>query len=220
MSSIRIGEPRFYGSRQRLVWGGLYALIGLPTGVSVAMTLVLFWYAATGVLIGPLVWPAGILVALMSILLVFYFPISAGNLYVERLAGKYPMRDVVDGPPDLVQVILTPTTLSEQDRLLDDADDHGWLELLPNELRFRGDHSEIDLSFDDVVALGMSSVGWRGMWLMGHRLTLELRGLVDGFQRVELASRKGLDLRTSHRASRELVRRFRETAARAGWRVT
>jgi hypothetical protein len=220
MSSIRIGEPRFYGSRQRLVWGGLYGLIGLPTGVSLAMTLVLFWYAATGVLIGPLVWRVGIFVALISILLVFYFPISAGNSYVERLARKYPMKDVVNGPPALVQVILTPTTLSERDQLLDDADDHGWLELLPAELRFRGDHTEIDLSFEDVVALRLSSVGWRGMWLMGHRLTLELQDPIDGFRRVELASRKGVDLRTSHRASRELVRRFRKTAARAGWRVT
>jgi hypothetical protein len=164
--------------------------------------------------------PFGLASALLPIAAIilgsFFLPLGFGNRLVTRLVQVHA--GVKAGPDRfIVQATFSPRIRSGLRSALEDADDVGLLSFSDSEMAFKGDSVTLRVPFTCLRSVQKQSLGLRGLYLYGNRVTAELDGL-PGKKSVAFAERSSLIIPTSRRLTKQLYDKMQGalTAGRTG----
>lgn len=160
------------------------------------------------VLLAVSVTPLGVNTVLIPLLTVavatFFLPFGFGNTHVARLVRSF---EPAAGEPGrfIVQLSAQPRLRSGLGALLEDADDVGSLDVSGSSLHFRGDSVELTVPLDQIRSVRRQTLGWRGLFLYGPLVVVELQGLPE-LERVKFAERSSSVITQSRKIARDLYR--------------
>jgi hypothetical protein len=141
----------------------------------------------------------------------FFLPIGFGNPYVAKLVRALGPAPGAERHDWAVQLTCTPRLQSGLRALLDDADDVGLLGFEPAALVFWGDSVQLRLPLKSIQAVRRRNIGWRGLFVYGHRTEVVAPGLRN-ITRLEFSERSSWSLPGSRKASQQLYERLRQAA--------
>jgi len=198
---VQLGAPRLFTGRTILVMNAYGLALVVP------MLLVILVVS---------VMPLGSATFLIPVLTVavatFFLPFGFGNTHVARLVRSF---EPAVGEPGhfIVQLTGQPRLRSGVGALLEDADDIGCLSVTASGLHFRGDSVEVTLPFEQIRALRRQTLGWRGLFLYGPPVVVEIDS-APGLECVKFAERSSSLIPQSRRIARDLYRSISAAQAR------
>ena len=150
--------------------------------------------------------PFGLLSAVLPIAAIllgsFFLPFGFGNRLVTRMVQD--QEGAKPGPDQfVVQATFTPRIRSGLRSVLEDADDVGLLSFGDSGFVFKGDSVTLQVPFCCLRSVQKQSLGLRGLYLYGSRMTAQLDGL-PGLRSVAFAERTSLIIPTSWRLTKML----------------
>jgi hypothetical protein len=137
--------------------------------------------------------------ALALVICVYFLPFGFGNAYVRKVVRRESRAQ--DG--FIVQLRLLPSLRNGLRAIAEDADDLGVVTVNSKGITFEGDSICFHTPAAAVKTLRLESSGWRGLFLYGQKVVVEVEGMARA-RKFELAERSSLTLPASWRNSREL----------------
>jgi len=113
----------------------------------------------------------------------------------------------------LVQLTLAPRVRKGIRATLEDADDFGYVTFDEDGFVYEGDAITLRVPFQNLRQVWQQNVGWRGRFVYGPRVTIEVDGL-KGIAFIEFAERSSLIISQSKRTARELAADFEAIRAK------
>lgn len=193
---IQITRPRFFKRRAILILNA-YSIFMLIPLIEI-------------ILVGPLILRhfqpviafsvclAGLGLALAIPL--FLWPFCMGNPYVQVLVHRLGH---LDENGFIVQLTTQPRLRSGFWRVMEDADDIGYLKFGAGTLEFIGDSTVLSIPFAKIRNIRKENIGYRGAWICGSRIVIEVAEPA-GNQFFEFFERSSLSVPESRRNSKEL----------------
>ena len=141
-----------------------------------------------------------VILALAIALPVYFFSIVLGNPYVRQLV-RSQNPSVQSG--FVIQLINLPRVKSGFWAFMEDADDVGFLSFEEEALVFNGDSTKLLIPFALIKTVSKKNVGWRGLWICGNRIVIDVSG-----RSFEFAERFSLSIPASRKISKDLFNRL------------
>lgn len=134
---------------------------------------------------------------------VYFLPFGLGNPYVTHLVRRFAPATPTKRRQFIVQVTLHPRLRTGLRAFADDADDVGVLQFDEADMVIKGDSLQIRLPLNQIGGVGLKNIGWRGFWLAGQRVTINVPG-IPGIRSLEIVERSAWTIRKSRRITHEL----------------
>lgn len=139
-------------------------------------------------------------VGLAACLCLYFLPLGLGNPHVRRLIRRL---NFSEQNGFIIQLASMPRLKSGVWSFMEDADDLGVLSFGEEKLVFKGDSFNFSFPYTRMNNVRKKNIGWRGFWLYGNRITVEVSEPV-GNRTFEFTERLSLSLPASRRISKEL----------------
>ncbi len=141
-----------------------------------------------------------VVLALAIVLPVYFFSIVIGNPYVQQLVRS---QNPSAQSGFVIQLTNLPRVKSGFWAFMEDADDVGFLSFEEEALVFSGDSTNFLIPFALIKTVCKKNVGWRGLWIYGNRIVIDISG-----RSFEFAERFSLSIPASRKISKDLFNRL------------
>lgn len=142
----------------------------------------------------------------------WFLPLGLGNPYVSWLVRAHKAAVPTEPAAFIVQIKLRPRLQSGLRAWLEDADDIGVLSFTESKLLFEGDAIRLSVPFEEIQQVCRQSSGWRGLFVYGAPVALEISGLAQ-VRHLEIAERTSWLLPTSRKIAAALYAQFLQAKA-------
>ncbi|HWX22330.1 MAG TPA: hypothetical protein VN578_20710 [Candidatus Binatia bacterium] len=200
---IQINPPRLFTAWAVLGVIGYGLLLALPVLLVTVVVVCMPKYGVVTYLV-----PLGAMAAATM-----FLPLGFGNVYVARLVRSLRPGGRQEPGQFIVQLTLVPRLRSGLRALLEDADDIGWLGITESALVFEGDSVQLSVPFEYIQEVRPQTIGWRGLFVCGARLRLEVPGMPKA-TRLEFAERSSWWVPTSRQTAQMLYRSVTEKVSK------
>lgn len=140
------------------------------------------------------------ILGLVIVLPVYFLPIVIGNPHVRQLARSL---NSSNQNGFIIQLTNLPRVKSGFWAIVEDADDIGFLSFEEEALIFKGDSMKLLIPFALIKNVHNRNVGWRGLWIYGNRILIDVSD-----RSFEFAERFSLSIPASRKISEDLFSRL------------
>ncbi len=137
----------------------------------------------------------------------FFLPLGFGNPYVSKLVRAIHPDSDEFRKGFIVQLTFRPRLRRGLGKWIEDADDFGRLVISGSAVEFYGDSIRLSLPFEQIQNIRSENIGWRGLFVYGAPVTLEVSGLPT-IAEIQVAERSSIVLPGSRRTAKEMNRQL------------
>ena len=173
---------------------GFFAIIPLLVAITLSILADKLCYGGLSFILNML------FLGLAAVLPLYFFPLVMGNPHVTYLVGPL---NISNKSGFVVQLTNLPRAKAGFWAFMEDADDIGFLSFEADTLIFNGDSTKFSIPLRLIKNVGKKNIGWRGLWICGNRIMIEVSD-----KSFEFVERFSLSFPGSRKISEEIFNRL------------